>query len=94
MKLSLDTPVLLTVFNQGPGSEDWMEALIQARRQGLLVLCEVVYAELAPAFESRAELDKVSADLGAHLDPIGAEAAPAPTDPSTDQPAPPSPRSS
>ena len=52
-----------------------MEVLIQARRQGLLVLCEVVYAEVTPAFESRAELDKVLADLGAHLDPIGAEAA-------------------
>jgi predicted nucleic acid-binding protein len=41
----------------------------------LLVLCEIVYAEVAPAFESRAELDNVLADLGAHLDPIGAEAA-------------------
>jgi predicted nucleic acid-binding protein len=75
MKLALDTSVLLTVFNQEPGAEDWMELLIQARRQGPLVMCEVVYAELTPAFESRAELDKVLTDLGAHLDPIGAEAA-------------------
>lgn len=52
-----------------------MEVLIQARRQGLLVLCEIVYAEVAPAFESRVELDNVLVDLGAHLDPIGAEAA-------------------
>ncbi len=75
MKLALDASVLLTVFNQEPGAEDWMEVLIQARRQSLLVLCEVVYAEVTPAFESRAELDKVLADLGAQLDPIGAEAA-------------------
>jgi predicted nucleic acid-binding protein len=75
MKLALDASVLLTVFNQEPGAEDWIEILIQARRQGLLVLCEVVYAEVAPAFESRAELEKVLADLGAQLDPIGAEAA-------------------
>jgi predicted nucleic acid-binding protein len=52
-----------------------MEVLIKARREGLLVLCAVVYAEVTPAFESRAELDKVLADLGAHLDPLGAEAA-------------------
>ena len=39
------------------------------------MLCEVVYAEVTPAFESRAELDKVLADLGARLDPIGTEAA-------------------
>lgn len=75
MKLALDASVLLTVFNQEPGAEDWMEVLIQSRRQGLLVLCEIVYAEVAPAFESRTELDKVLADLGAHLDPIGAETA-------------------
>ncbi len=75
MKLALDASVLLTVFNQEPGAEEWMEVLIRARRQGLLVLCEVVYAEVAPAFESRAELDAVLADLGAHLDPIGADAA-------------------
>ena len=75
MKLALDASVLLTVFNQELGAEDWMEVLIQARRQGPLVLCEIVYAEMAPAFESRAELDKVLADLGANLDPIGADAA-------------------
>jgi predicted nucleic acid-binding protein len=75
MKLALDASVLLTVFNQEPGADDWMETLIQARRQGFLVLCEIVYAEVAPAFESRAELDKVLVDLGAHLDPIGPEAA-------------------
>jgi predicted nucleic acid-binding protein len=75
MKLALDTSVLLTVFNQEPGAEDWMEILIQARRQGFLVLCEIVYAEVSPAFENRAELDKVLADLGAHLDPLGAESA-------------------
>lgn len=75
MTLALDASVLLTVFNQEPGAEDWIEILIQARRQGLLVLCEVVYAEVTPAFENRAELDKVLADLGAQLDPIGAEAA-------------------
>ncbi len=75
MRLALDTSVLLTIFNQEPGAEDWMEALIQARRQGQLVLCEVVYAELAPAFGTRTELEKVLDDLGARLDPIETEAA-------------------
>ncbi len=31
MKLALDASVLLTVFNQETGAEDWMEVLIQAR---------------------------------------------------------------
>lgn len=75
MRLALDTSVLLTIFNQEPGAETWMEVLIKARRQGELVLCEVVYAELAPAFGSHIELVRVLDDLGAQLDPIGAEAA-------------------
>lgn len=75
MKLALDASVLLTVFNQEAGADEWMEVLIQARRQGLLVLCEIVYAEVAPAFESQAELSKALTALGARLDPIGAEAA-------------------
>jgi predicted nucleic acid-binding protein len=75
MRLALDSSVLLTIFNQESGAEDWMEALVRARRQGQLVLCEIVYAELAPAFETKTELDEVLVDLGARLDPIDAEAA-------------------
>lgn len=75
MKLALDTSVLLTIFNREPGAEEWMEALIRGRRRGRLVLCEVVYAELAPAFDTRPELDRVLEDLGARLEPLDAEAA-------------------
>ncbi|MDY7094257.1 MAG: type II toxin-antitoxin system VapC family toxin [Acidobacteriota bacterium] len=75
MRLALDTSVLLTIFNREPQAERWIEALIEARRHGQLVLCEVVYAELAPAFRARAELDRVLADLGASLDPITPDSA-------------------
>jgi hypothetical protein len=75
VKLALDTSVLLTIFNREPGAEEWIEALIEARREGHLLLCEVVYAELAPAFQTRAELEKALADLGARIEPIEPEAA-------------------
>jgi hypothetical protein len=75
MKLALDSSVLLTIFNQEPGAEEWMDRLVEARRQGELLLCEVVYAELAPAFVTQDELDKVLTDLGARLDLIKTEAA-------------------
>lgn len=75
MRLALDSSVLLTIFNREPGAMDWIEALIEARREGELVLCEVVYAELAPAFASRTELDTALADLGARLVPTEAAAA-------------------
>lgn len=73
MRLALDTSVLLTILLGEPEAEHWMDALVQARRQGQLVLCEIVYAELAPTFETRAELDHVLDALGARLDPITAE---------------------
>lgn len=75
MRLALDTSALLTIFNHEPGAEEWMDALVSARRQGQLIVCEVVYAELGPAFGSRSELDMALATLGARLDPIGADAA-------------------
>lgn len=75
MRLALDTSTLLAVFNHEPGAEEWMEAFVSARRQGQLVLCEVVYAELGPVFGTRSELDMALAALGARLDPIGADAA-------------------
>lgn len=75
MILALDTSVLLTIFNEEPGADRWMEALIGARRRGRLVLCEIVYAELAPAFRTRPELDGVLDTLGARLEPFDAETA-------------------
>ena len=75
MIVAVDSSVLLAIFNGEPGSEEWMSALIQARRAGRLVVCDVVYAELAPAFASKAKFDAALGTLGASLDPIGADAA-------------------
>ena len=75
MKLALDSSVLYAVFRGEQGAEEWLEALIQARRRGPLVLCEIVYAELAPAFAEQQELETYLDLLGAKLDPIGGQAA-------------------
>ena len=58
MKTAIDTSVLLAIFQGEPGHIDWLDALIGARAQGQLVICEVVYAELAAAFNSQTELDE------------------------------------
>ena len=55
MRLALDTSVLLSIFNQESGAEAWLDRLISARREGELVVCEVVYAELAPAFSRQTD---------------------------------------
>lgn len=75
MKLALDSSVLLTIINGESQGESWLELLISARRQGVLCLCEIVYAEISPAFETRDELDGVLARLGARLEPLQSEAA-------------------
>lgn len=75
MRLAIDSSVLLSIVNGEPAGEAWMDALVRARRQGQLVICEVVYAELAPAFETRDALDQTLNDLGTGLDPIDAGSA-------------------
>jgi hypothetical protein len=52
-----------------------MDTLVLSRREGQLLLCEVVYAEVAPAFQTQSELDSTLSALGVRLDPIEAEAA-------------------
>ena len=75
MILALESSALLCIFNHEPGADAWLDALVGARRQGRLIVCEVVYAELAPAFTERGELQAVLSHLGARFDPIQSEAA-------------------
>lgn len=70
MRTAVDTSALLAIFNEEPGSEPWLDLLIQARREGQLVVCDVVYAELAPAFGSASELDTVLGKLGIKFDTV------------------------
>ncbi len=75
MKTALDSSVLLAIFNRETGAEEWMESLIQARKEGQLFICEVVYAELAPAFGTRDRLESTLDRLGVSFDPILPDAA-------------------
>jgi hypothetical protein len=75
MKVALDSSVLLAIFQREEGGDEWLEALIRARRAGRLVVCDVVYAELAPAFPDRKRLDEVLGHLGARYETIQPEAA-------------------
>ncbi len=75
MRTALDSSVLLAIFTRGAAGRRWLEALIRAREEGELVLCEVVYAEVAPAFPSRGELETALRKLGARFDAIQPESA-------------------
>ena len=67
MKTAIDSSVLLALFNDGPGGRSWLEVLMQARREGLLVVCDMVYAELAPSFATESDLQDAPAQVGRFL---------------------------
>lgn len=75
MKTALDSSLLLAIFNAEDGASDWVDKLIQARKEGLLLICDVVLAEIAPAFEDQRHLESVLETLGVLFDPIEPEAA-------------------
>ncbi len=71
MIAAVDTSVLLDIFlpdeHHGPQSAQWLRA---AYDRGAILVCDVVYAELVPAFEDRTELDRVLREMGVTASPI------------------------
>ena len=71
MITAVDTSVLLDVFiphdEYGPQSRGWLRDAYDA---GAIVICDVVYAELVPAFDDRDSLDRALRAIGAALSPI------------------------
>ena len=68
MITAVDTNVLLDVFlpshDHGPQSRDWLRHAYEA---GAIILCDIVYAELVPAFADRASLDGALQRMGITL---------------------------
>ena len=75
MITAIDSSVLLAIFNAEPDGPCWLEALIQARREGRLILCEIVYAEITPAFDTPQSLDQRLESLGIAVTPTDRTAA-------------------
>ena len=71
MITAVDTSVLLDVFladeRHGLRSKDWLRAAYDA---GAILVCDIVYAELVPAFGHRAPLDGALREINATLSPI------------------------
>ena len=71
MITAVDTNVLFDLFWTGAPhhaqSRTWLR---DAYDRGAVIVCDVVYAELAPAFPDRTTLDDALRDIGATLSPI------------------------
>ncbi len=71
MITAVDTSVLLDVFlpddRFGSRSAEWLRS---AYDSGAIVICDIVYAELAPAFPDRPALDAALREINAGVSPI------------------------
>ena len=67
----VDTSVLLDVFlmddQHGPRSRQWLRT---AYDEGAVIACDLVYAELVPAFGDRPVLDRTLREINVTLVPI------------------------
>ena len=71
MITAVDTNVLLDVFVSGaPHHAQSQEWLIRAYDGGAILVCDVVYAELVPAFDNRSSLDAALREINAAVSPI------------------------
>lgn len=75
MITAVDSSVLWAVFNDEPGAAGWTGTLLDAARDGELVVCDVVFAEIAPAFDSRRQALDLMDQLGIRFDLLNNEAA-------------------
>jgi len=68
---AVDTNVLVDLFVEDPAHEPQSRArLAEAYERGTIVVCDIVYAELAPRFVDRAALDRALITIGAGVSPI------------------------
>ena len=71
MITSVDTNVLLDVFVSSALHHSQSQAwLIDAYDRGAILVCDVVYAELVPAFGDRSSLDRALGEINATVSPI------------------------
>lgn len=76
MITAVDTSVLLDVFVSDPSHVAGSQALIRrAIREGSLVACEVVWAELRPCFDNDESLVRAMQTLGVSFSSVSREAA-------------------
>ncbi|RPJ63180.1 MAG: type II toxin-antitoxin system VapC family toxin [Acidobacteria bacterium] len=75
MSTAIDSSVLWSIFKGEDDARSWMDLLVTTRRESNLVVCDIVFAEVAPLFRTVAELTATLETLGIGYDPIEPETA-------------------
>lgn len=76
MITAIDTSVLLDLFvADAPDQAESQQRFRAARSEGAVIICDIVYAEMVPAFEERERLDAALREIGVHRSPIDSDIA-------------------
>ena len=75
MITAVDSSALISIIAGEADAVDWVRTLAQARTEGALVCCEVVYAEVGAGLSNQEELDRILNALGIQFDATQASAA-------------------
>lgn len=75
MIVAVDTSALLAVFKSERNGPNWFEFLFHLRSENHLIACDVVWAEVAPLFQTLAALRRGMDRMGVLFSPIEQEAA-------------------
>lgn len=75
MILGVDSSVLLGVLKERELYRSWLDFILDLHSQAQLVVCDVVYAEMAGVYRSEAELQEALALLGLGYDAIRSDTA-------------------
>ena len=68
---AIDSSVVFSILKGEPEKERWLEMLIQLKNAGVkLVVCNVVWAEIANLYDKEDELVRDLDDLGIAFDPL------------------------
>lgn len=75
MITAIDSSVLWAIVKDESTSQGWLDLLARQASEGSLVICPIVFAELAPSSADSTALANFLEGLDIQLDPISAEAA-------------------
>lgn len=70
MLTAIDSSVLWSIFRGEDDARAWVDLLVAARRESSLIICDIVFAEIAPFFRNLEDLDSRLESLGVEYDAI------------------------
>ena len=75
MITAVDSSVLIAIYLGEPTADSWLDRLVAARAEGVLLISPVVAAEFFALVADRDAYDSVLADMGLRLSPVSLNAA-------------------